>query len=96
MSFAQELIEMGRQEVRKESKILAEQLKKSQAMIESSRIANQELLVNMLKEKFGFLPSSYQTMIENSSTNQILNWCKKLLHAKNLQEIFEEIEKIKV
>lgn len=85
MSYAQQLIEQGREEGRQETISYAQQL------IERGRQeGNQKLFVRLLKSKYGFLPPSYQTLIDNSSEFQIQNWVDKLSFAKSLQEIFQE------
>lgn len=56
---------------------------------------NQIMLTSLLKLKFGFVPSSYQSLITNASISQIKNWSNKLLFAGSLQDVFEEKQTIK-
>lgn len=47
------------------------------------------LLLSLLETKFGPIPEAYVNKIKQSNSDLILTWAKRVLSAKNFQEIFD-------
>lgn len=73
----------GLQKGRKEGKIEGEKLGLNQG--------KETLLIDLLKCKFGQIPEHYQERLHLANNDTLSQWAKRLLNAKNIEEIFETL-----
>lgn len=66
----------------------AERLGMKKGKLEGKLEGQQELLDMLLKSKFGQVPSAYLAKISDATPDQIQELCKKILTAKNIDELF--------
>jgi hypothetical protein len=48
------------------------------------------MLLRQLQRKFGFLPPSYRSKLENANPDSLNIWADRILFANSLQQVFED------
>jgi hypothetical protein len=56
---------------------------------EGRRQGEAELLLRLLRRKFGSVPRKIQTRLRDAQPEQLLDWGERLLTANSLEEIFQ-------
>jgi flagellar biosynthesis/type III secretory pathway protein FliH len=89
----QEGRQQGRQEGRQEGIQLGRQegiqLGRQEGFEQGRRRGEAELLLRLLRSKFGPVPKKIQARLRNAQPEQLLEWGERLVKANSLDEVFQ-------
>jgi flagellar biosynthesis/type III secretory pathway protein FliH len=87
-------LKRGRREGRQEGIRLGRQkgiqLGRQEGLEQGRRQGEAELLLRLLRRKFGSVPRKIQTRLRDAHPEQLLEWGERLLTANSLEEVFPE------
>ena len=85
-TMAEEWLEEGRAEG------LAKGLAKGrvEGRAEGMVLGERQMLLNMLQQRFGTVPASYQKRLKQADSDMLLEWGRRLLSAPSLKDVFKQ------
>jgi flagellar biosynthesis/type III secretory pathway protein FliH len=82
-------LERGRQEGRQQGRQEGIQLGRQEGFEQGRRRGEAELLLRLLRSKFGSVPRNIQALLRNAEPDQLLEWGERLVTASSLDDVFQ-------